>query len=269
MAGDSGSGSSKPAYATGAPPAESSQGRTGYGIDEPRTIIQLVVAGMLAVVVGFLVSAYALTANPQLARIALLVGPAVGFLILAVGTALYWSSRQGKPNEVHRIVADIPWGGDETVLDVGCGRGLGMVLASKQLTGGYSVGVDLWQRSHLSGNDPSSIWANAEREGVEEKVTPVKADPSSLPFKEGSFDVLLSATSIHRLTKRHERDTAFGEFIRVLKPGGRVGIIDAGNGGEYAGLLRQGGMSDISVRRLRFSSFPPFHVVLARKPFKG
>jgi ubiquinone/menaquinone biosynthesis C-methylase UbiE len=105
--------------------------------------------------------------------------------------------------------------------------------------------------------------------GVEDKVVPVKADPSNLPFADGAFDVLLSATAIHRLVRRKERKTAFDEMVRVLRPGGRVGIIDAGNGGEYAGLLRSDGMMDVSIRRLRFSSFPPFHVVLARKPFQG
>ncbi len=244
-------------------------GKVGYGIDEPRSIVQLVIAGGLAVVVGFIVSAYAVEANPSLARLALLVGPAVGFLILAVAAALFWSSRQGKVSEIRKIVANIPWGGNEVVLDLGCGRGLGMVFAGKHLGEGYTVGVDLWQKGHLSGNDPRSIWANAAREGIQSKVFPVKADPSHLPFVDGSIDVVLSATSIHRLVKRRDRKKAFDEMVRVLKYGGRIGIIDAGNGGEYASILRRDGMSDLVVRRLRFSSFPPFHVVLARKPFAG
>ena len=245
------------------------KGRIGYGIDEPTSIIELLIAGGLSILVGFEIAFYMVQTNPDLAHFGLVVGPGVGFLILAVSVALYWSSRQGKVTEMSKLVADIPWGGNEVVLDLGCGRGLGMVLAGKRLEGGYSVGVDLWQRSHLTGNHPSSIWANAAREGVENRVAPVKADTLSLPLADSSVDVILSALSLHRLIKKRDRIVAFTEITRVLKQGGRIGIIDAGNGGEYSKVLREVGLGDISVRRIRFSSFPPFHVVLARKPFRG
>jgi SAM-dependent methyltransferase len=245
------------------------KGKIGYGIDEPRSIIELLLAGGLSVVIGFDLAAYTSRTNPPLARLGLLVGPAVGFLVFAVAAALYWSSEQGKVTEMSKLISDIPWGGDEIVLDLGCGRGLGMVLAGKRLEGGYSVGVDVWQKNHLSGNEPSSIWANAEKEGVQKRVLPVKADTVSLPLTDSSVDVILSALSLHRLIKKKDRIGAFSEIARVLKQGGRIGIIDAGNGGEYSKVLREVGMSDISVRRIRFSSFPPFHVVLARKPFEA
>lgn len=245
------------------------KGKIGYGIDEPRSIVELLIAGVLSIIVGFDIAVYTTHTDPSLARLGLLIGGGVGFLVLAVGAALYWSSRQGKVTEMFKLVSDIPWGGNEVVLDLGCGRGLGMVLASKRLENGYSVGVDLWQKSHLSGNDPHSIWANAAQEGVEKRVAPVKADTVSLPLMDSSIDVILSALSLHRLIKKKDRVVAFKEAARVLKQGGRIGIIDAGNGGEYSKVLREVGMSDISVRRIRFSSFPPFHVVLARKPFRG
>lgn len=244
------------------------RGKLGYGIDEPRSIIELAIAGFMAVDIGFLIAVFSTKTNPILARLGLLVGPAVGFLIMAVAAALYWSSREGKVTEMTRLVSDIPWGGNEVVLDVGCGRGLGMVLAGKELEGGLAVGVDVWQRSHLWGNDPSSIWANAEAEGVLDRVAPVKADPGSLPFTNSSVDAVLSALSLHRLIRGKSSTVVFAEIARVLKEGGRIGILDAGNGGRYSTALRQIGMTDIHVRRLRFSSFPPFHVVTARKPFR-
>jgi SAM-dependent methyltransferase len=243
-------------------------GKIGYGVDEPRSIIELLLAGGLSVTFGFDIAAYTSHTNPPLARLGLLVGPGVGFLVLAVAAALYWSSEQGKVTEMSNLIADIPWGGNEVVLDLGCGRGLGMVLAGKHLHDGCSVGVDLWQKSHLTGNDPSSIWANAAKEGVQKKVAPVRADTARLPLTDESVDVILSALSLHRLIKKKDRVAAFSEIARVLKQGGRIGIIDAGNGGEYSRVLDKVGLSDISVRRIRFSSFPPFHVVLARKPFE-
>jgi cyclopropane fatty-acyl-phospholipid synthase-like methyltransferase len=44
--------------------------------------------------------------------------------------------------------------GDETVLDVGYGRGLHLIGAAKRLTTGKAPGVDIWQAEDLSGNLP-------------------------------------------------------------------------------------------------------------------
>ena len=244
-------------------------GKLGYGIDEPRSIVELAVAGGMAVAIGFVIAFYTIENDPDIARLGLLVGPGVGFLVLAVAAALYWSSQQGKVVQMTRMISDIPWGGGEVVLDLGCGRGLGMVLAGKRLKRGVALGLDLWKKGHLSGNDPSSIWANAAKERVEDKVVPLKGDLSNIPLADKSVDVVLSALSLHRLIRKKERAGAFSEISRVLKDGGRIGILDAGNGAEYARVLRGLGMIDISVNRLRFSSFPPFHIVIARKPYMG
>lgn len=242
-------------------------GRTGYGIDDPRTIIELLVAGILAVAIGIIISAYTASSSPRTADAALIGGSGVGFLILAVMAALYWSSRLGKPREMAKLVNGIPWGGEEVVLDLGCGRGLATVMAARKLETGYAAGVDVWHKSLISGNDPRSVLANAAEEKVGSRVVAVKASPVQLPFADGSFDTILSGVAVHRLAPRRHRDVLFAEMARVLKDGGRVGILDAGNGNEYSALLQQMGLRDIEMHRLRFSSFPPFHVVVARKPY--
>lgn len=249
------------------PPVRRKEGKVGYGIDEHRTLIELVVAGVLAVVVGLLVSAYTSESQPETAQLGLLVGPSVGFLILVVTAALYWSSKVGKVREMERVISNIPFGGDEVVLDLGCGRGLGMVKAAKKLRGGVAIGVDTWPKSRLSGNDPQSIWANARSEGVGQKVAPVRA-ASQLPLLSRSIDVIVSGVALHRIVRRKDRPALFSEMTRVLKDGGRVGILDAGNGNEYSELLKKSGLVDIEMHRLRFSGFPPFHIVMARKPYK-
>lgn len=245
----------------------SGAGKIGYGIDEYRTIITLIAAGILAVVVGFIVSAYTASTQPEEARLGLLVGPAVGGLILAVAAALYWSSRLGKEREMEKLISRIPFGGEEVVLDIGCGRGLGMVKAAAKLRSGLSVGVDTWSKAHLSGNNPASIWANSEEEKVSNKVVAIMALPTNLPILEKSIDVVVSGVALHRIVKKKDRPALFTEMARVLKDGGRIGVLDAGNGGEYAEYFKRNGLRDIEMHRMRFSGFPPFHVVLARKPY--
>lgn len=244
-----------------------SAGKTGYGVDEPRTIVELLIAGILAVAVGIIISAYKVASSPRTADVALIGGSGVGFLILVVMAALYWSSRLGKPREMTKLVSGIPWGGEEVVLDLGCGRGLATIMAAKKLGTGYVVGSDMWSKARVSGNDPHSVLANAAQETVEARVAAVKSAPVQLPFTDGSFDAIISGVAIHSLAPRRHRDALFAEMARVLKAGGRVGILDLGNGNEYSALLQGLGMRDIEMHRLRFSSFPPFHVVLARKPY--
>jgi SAM-dependent methyltransferase len=250
-----------------APLLKHTAGKTGYGIDDPRTVIELLIAGILAVAVGIIISAYTAPSSPRTADAALIGGSGVGFLILVVMAALYWSSRLGKPREMTKLVNAIPWGGGEAVLDLGCGRGLATVMAARKLEAGYAVGVDMWYKARVSGNDPHSVLANAAEEKVSSRVAAVKALSVQLPFSNGSFDVILSGVAIHHLVPRRHRQLLFAEMARVLKDGGRVGILDAGNGYEYTSLLHDLGLRDIQMHRLRFASFPPFHVVLARKPY--
>ena len=246
-----------------------SKGKIGYGIDDPRTLIELGVAGILAVVVGLFIATNTASTDPRAADTALLVGPGVGFLILVVVVALYWSSRLGKVREMTKIVSNVPWGGEEVVLDLGCGRGLAAVMAAKRLKTGYAIGVDTYSKARVYGNDPRSVLANAAQEKVGPKISAVKGLSTQLPLADKSVDVILSGLAVHHLAPRGQRQVLFKEMARVLKEGGRVGILDAGNGDEYSALLDKIGMRDIEVHRLRFSSFPPFHVVQARKPYAG
>ncbi len=241
----------------------------GYGVDKPRVIIALFIAGVLSAAIGILLAVYTESSGLGVSRLSLLAGLALGFLFLVVAFTLYWSNSKRKINEIQKIVGSIPWGGNEVALDLGCGRGLGMVTAARMLTNGYAVGVDVWKKSHVSGNDPRSIWANAAEQGVDGRVSAVRANLVALPFVDSSIDVVVSAVAIHRLVPKNNRGALFEEISRVLKDGGRVGILEAGNGSEYTLRLRELGMSDVTMQVLRLSSFPPFHIIMARKPFRG
>ena len=63
----------------------------------------------------------------------------------------------------------------------------------------------------------STLGANAQRLGLEVKTA--RADAESLPFPSDSFDLVLGHAVLHHLPDLRR---AFGEFHRVLRPGGRI-----------------------------------------------
>ncbi len=63
----------------------------------------------------------------------------------------------------------------------------------------------------------STLGANAQRLGLEVKTA--RADAESLPFPSESFDLVLGHAVLHHLPDLRR---AFGEFHRVLRPGGRI-----------------------------------------------
>jgi SAM-dependent methyltransferase len=245
-----------------------SRGKAAYGIDQPGVIIQLTAASMITIVVGFGLYFFIPRSEVVLETIFLVGFPTIGFLILVVAISLYWSSRLGKPKEIDRVLRFIPWGGSETVVDVGCGRGLMTIAAAKRLENGKAVGVDVWRSRDLTGNNPHSIEANAEAEGVAGKVMAIRSDARSLPFGDESVDVAMSSMTVHMIGRWSERAKVLEELMRITKQGGRIVIVDSGNAGEYAKFLRSRGITDVKVSRLRMLSFPPLQTLTARKPFK-
>ncbi len=99
------------------------------------------------------------------------------------------------------------------VLDVGCG--IGKTSAAFAKRGSSVVGVDISARM--------VEWARetAEREGVIDRVEFKTADARQLPFDDATFDVVLCESVLAFVL---DKDRALGEFIRVCKPGGWVGL---------------------------------------------
>ncbi len=243
------------------------KGKAGFGVDQPGALIQLVAAGMIMIVTGFVVASTVFRSDAALGTVFLVGMPVAGAMILAVTASIYWSNRLGKPREIVNVMKEIPWGGSEVAVDVGCGRGLMMIDAAKRFDHGIAVGADVWRPRDVSGNDPTSVWANARVAHVLDNVALVKSDARSLPFANDSVDVGMSSMTIHLLGGRSIQQAAIKELVRIVKRGGRVAIIDAGRGGEYADYLKEEGMVDLRISRIRFRSFPPLHSVTARKPY--
>ena len=106
----------------------------------------------------------------------------------------------------------------ESVLDVGCGTGT-LAIAAKRRVGptGRVAGVDA----------SAEMIARAGRKAViaGTAVTFDRAAAQALPFGDAQFDVVLSTLMFHHLPHKG-REACAREMRRVLKPGGRVLLVD-------------------------------------------
>ncbi|MDI9241645.1 class I SAM-dependent methyltransferase [Fusibacillus kribbianus] len=113
-----------------------------------------------------------------------------------------------------KILKNAPAGGQLKILDAGCGPGFFSILLSAE--GHEVVGVD-GAEAMLS-----EAIEKAECFGV--KPVFLNMDCHHLDFPDNTFDLVVSRNVTHTL---REHKTVYGEWLRVLKPGGVLLIFDA------------------------------------------
>ena len=108
----------------------------------------------------------------------------------------------------------------ESVLDVGCGTGT-LAIAAKRRVGPTATvhGVDA---------SPAMI-ARASKKARKAHLDVVfhQGLAEALPFPDGQFDLVLSTVMLHHLPRKIRQQAAV-EIRRVLKPEGRVLVVDFG-----------------------------------------
>src|SRR5436305_6095463 len=141
--------------------------RADYGLDAPGLVKLFFVGGGLLVVIGAGLIAWH--------KNAVLV--AVGFMLLFPGLTffvesilMHFSSRYGKLRARDRLLDALHLTGSETVLDVGCGRGLLLIGAAKRLPSGKAMGLDLWLQQDLADNRSTATMENVRIEVMEQPV---------------------------------------------------------------------------------------------------
>jgi arsenite methyltransferase len=169
---------------------------------------------------------------------------------IAASAALYiYATKAGKFEVWNRILDDLRLHGDETVLDMGCGRGAVLLATAKRLPRGRAIGVDLWQADQTD-NSPSATLTNAKLENVADRIELHTADMTALPLDDNSVDVIVSSLAIHNIPTHAGRRKALNEAMRVLRPGGRLAIADLWETRQHADHLRERGWRNVQRRRV-------------------
>ncbi len=112
------------------------------------------------------------------------------------------------------------------LLDVGCGTGVFAARVREAMPNATVWGIDLVAGMIRQG---APRWRSHA-----EHVQAIQADSEHLPFDSGSFDVVTCSNSFHHYP-RQER--AVAEMRRVLKPGGRLMLVDGYRDAPYGWFI--------------------------------
>ena len=107
----------------------------------------------------------------------------------------------------------------ERVLELGCGAGGALVALARAVGGaGRVVGLD------LSPGMLRLAAARLRRAGLADRAELVVADATAVPFADASFDVVFMSFTLE-LFDTPEIPLVLAECRRVLRPGGRIGVV--------------------------------------------
>jgi len=173
-------------------------------------------------------------------------------------------------HRVHqRLIDQAELAEDQRVLEIGCGTGNLTVRAKRAHPG-----------AEVIGSDPDPLALNrAQRKA--RRLAGIRFEQGyaqRLPYADREFDRVLSSMMLHHLDG-DAKSAAASEIFRVLRPGGRLHLVDMGGNmtaedGLAARLIKHsphatGNLDDAIPRLLRAAGFDCTELVTERHRFVG
>lgn len=133
--------------------------------------------------------------------------------------AIVWFALHGRERHLRQRLLELSGlRAGESVLDVACGTGT-LAVRAKEIAG---------SRGTVCGVDASAEMLSRARSKAAKARVDVRfenATAQALPFPDSSFDLALGTMMLHHLG-RIAREAFAGELRRVVRPGGRVLLVD-------------------------------------------
>lgn len=224
------------------------------GIDAPIVPIIFIVVGIIGVIPSW-----------QSQNLYNFIFPALMFVLAIV---FIHTSLSGKYKIIHQVVKSLDIPDNSKVLDLGTGHGAVLLEVAKKLKQpGEVIGIDIWQSADQSNNSQTATQQNIELAQLNEVAKVQTANMTKLPFSNNEFDDVFASFAIHNVKPKGQRELAISEALRVLKPGGRLVIIDMEHIGEFKRALIQNGCS-VMIRHAGINGiwgWIPTSIIIAEK----
>jgi len=151
-----------------------------------------------------------------------------GLCLLSICGCQFWYSCVAKPYVYKTILDQLKLRGTESILDIGCGRGLFSLMTSQRLVkathpkrpSGRVLAEDIWLESQ------GIVRRNAVKNGFGDLIVAGHNDATDLIHPDNHFDVVVASMVVDVFQLQHERAGIVREMLRVLKPGGTLVLWD-------------------------------------------